>query len=151
MHGEQYSMSAPTDSHELVQTNPKRRNTYRASEIIYGLHPVSFRYKPEIEPTRPVSFGLIAEDVEEISPDLVTPSGNGKPNSVRYDAINAMLLNEFLKEHKAFVEQKQRVQELEATVANLVIKVNEQALQIQKAKMGVDASRPASQMAAFIP
>jgi hypothetical protein len=71
----------------------------RSSEVIYSLKPVSFRYKPEIEPTRPVSFGLVAEDVEKISPNLVTRGGDGKVNSVRYDAVNAMLLNEFLKEH----------------------------------------------------
>ena len=102
-----------------------------ASEVIFKLKPVSFRYKPAIEPTRPLGFGLIAEDVEKISPDLVTRESDGEANSVRYDAINAMLLNEFLKEHKAFVEQKQRVQELEATVASLVATVKEQTLQMQ--------------------
>ena len=71
----------------------------RSSEVIYSLKPVSFRYKPEIEPTRPVSFGLVAEDVEKISPNLVTRGGDGKVNSVRYDAVNVMLLNEFLKKH----------------------------------------------------
>ena len=76
----------------------------QTSEVIYGLKPVSFRYKPEIEPTRPVGFGLIAEDVEKISPDLVTRGSDGKVNSVRYDAVNAMLLNEFLKEHRKVKE-----------------------------------------------
>ena len=69
----------------------------KASEVIYGLKPVSFRYKAEIEPTRPLSFGLIAEDVEKIAPNLVTRGSDGKVNSVRYEAVNAMLLNEFLK------------------------------------------------------
>src|SRR5262249_54911743 len=91
----------------------------QASEMIYGLKPVSFRYKPEIEPTRPLGFGLIAEEVEEISPDLVTRDGNGKISTVRYDAVNAMLLDEFLKGHKAFVEEERKVQEQEATIAEL--------------------------------
>jgi hypothetical protein len=81
----------------------------QASEVIYGLKPVSFRYKPEIEPTRPLGFGLIAEEVEEISPHLITRGGDGKIHAVRYDAVNAMLLNEFLKEHR-------KVEKLEATV-----------------------------------
>src|SRR6266540_3745242 len=72
----------------------------QASEAIHRLRPVSFRYKAEIEPTRPVGFGLIAEEVEKINPDLVTRDKGGKPLSVRYDQVNAMLLNEFLKEHK---------------------------------------------------
>ena len=81
----------------------------RASEGIYDLKPVSFRYKPEIEPTRPLGFGLIAEDVAQVNPDLIMQDQNGEPYTVRYDAINAMLLNEFLKEHR-------KVEKLEATV-----------------------------------
>jgi hypothetical protein len=83
-----------------------------ASEVIYGFKPVSFRYKPEIEPTRPLGFGLIAEDVEKINPDLVTRDSNGEADSVRYDAITAMLLNEFLKEHRQVTEQQVRLTEL---------------------------------------
>jgi trimeric autotransporter adhesin len=121
----------------------------QASEILYGLKPVSFRYKPEIEPTRPLGFGLIAEEVEEISPDLVTRDGNGKVSTVRYEAVNAMLLNEFLKEHR-------KVEKLEATVAGLAATVKEQAAQIQKVSAqlaaaspssgGLEASKPAPQM-----
>jgi hypothetical protein len=74
------------------------------SELIYRLKPVSFRYKPEIEPMRPPGFGLIAEDVEKINPNLVVRDKEGKPYSVRYDAVNAMLLNEFLKEHRTVQE-----------------------------------------------
>lgn len=75
---------------------------------------MSFRYKPEIEPTRPRSFGLIAEDVEEVSPDLVTRGSDGQVNAVRYDAVNAMLLNEFLKEHRKVEEQDAAIAELKA-------------------------------------
>ena len=81
----------------------------QASEVIYGLKPMSFRYKPKIEPTRPLGFGLVAEDVAQLNPDLVTQDQNGEPYTVRYDAINAMLLNEFLKEHL-------KVEKLELTV-----------------------------------
>ncbi len=75
-----------------------------ASEVIYRLKPVSFRYKPEVEATRLPAFGLIAEDVEKINPDLVIRDQEGKPYSVRYEQVKAMLLNEFLKEHRK-VEQ----------------------------------------------
>jgi hypothetical protein len=111
----------------------------QASKVIYDLKPVSFRYKPEIEPTRPVGFGLIAEDVEKISPDLVTRGGDGKVNSVRHDAVNAMLLNEFLKDHKT-------VQEQGATIAQLTARLDEQASQIQKVSAQLEASRPAPQV-----
>jgi hypothetical protein len=95
----------------------------QTSEVIYGLKPVTFRYKSEIEPTRPFGFGLIAEEVEEISSDLVTRSSDGEPNSVRYDAINAMLLNEFLKEHRIVQEQGETIarqqNEIEMLAADL--------------------------------
>ena len=96
------------------------------SEVIYRLKPVSFRYKPEIEPTRPPGFGLIAEDVEKINPDLVVRDKEGKPYSVRYDAVNAMLLNEFLKEHRKVQAQQRKIHEQEATVAELKSTVAEQ-------------------------
>jgi hypothetical protein len=111
----------------------------QTSEVIYGLRPVSFRYKAEIEPTRPLSFGLIAEDVQKINPNLVMRDADGKPASVRYDAVNAMLLNEFLKEHK-------KVQELEGIVSSLVATVKEQAAQIQKVSALVEADRPMPQI-----
>ena len=86
----------------------------KASEVIYQLKPVSFRYKPEIEPARPLGFGLIAEDVEKVNPDLVFPDKEGKPYSVRYEQVNAMLLNEFLKEHRKVEEQDCKVREQDA-------------------------------------
>jgi uncharacterized coiled-coil protein SlyX len=88
-----------------------------ASEVIYRLKPVSFRYKPEIEPTRPLCFGLIAEEVEKLNPDLAIRGSDGQVNSVRYDAVNAMLLNEFLKEHKKVEEQQATIAKLKSTVA----------------------------------
>ena len=81
-----------------------------ASETILALRPVTFRYKKEIDRYCTPQFGLVAEEVAEINPDLVTRDREGKPETVRYDAVNAMLLNEFLKEHR-------KVQELEANAA----------------------------------
>ena len=108
----------------------------QASEVIYGLKPVSFRYKPEIEPTRPIGFGLIAEEVQKISPDLVTHGTDGKANSVRYDQVNAMLLNEFLKAHCKIEEQQKQIEALTA-------QLKQQAAQIQKVSDQVEMNRPA--------
>jgi hypothetical protein len=110
---------------------------------------VTFHYKSDTDKT--AQFGLVAEEVAEINPGLVVRDKDGKPYSVRYDQVNAMLLNEFLKEHKAFVEQKYKVQKLEATVASLVVRVEEQAAQIQKVSTRVNASRSASQVAVADP
>jgi hypothetical protein len=82
----------------------------KASEAILALKPVTFRYKQELDPDGIPQFGLVAEQVENVNPDLVARDEQGKPFTVRYEEVNAMLLNEFLKEHR-------RVQELEATVA----------------------------------
>jgi uncharacterized coiled-coil protein SlyX len=82
----------------------------KESQAILALRPVTFRYKHELDPEGMLQFGLVAEEVEKVNPDLVARDAEGKVYAVRYDAINAMLLNEFLKEHR-------RVQELEATVA----------------------------------
>jgi uncharacterized coiled-coil protein SlyX len=84
----------------------------KASEAILALKPVTFRYKKEIDAERTPQFGLVAEDVEKVNPDLVVRDAEGKVYTVRYDAVNAMLLNEFLKEHR-------KVQEQEATIALL--------------------------------
>ncbi len=81
-----------------------------ASEALFALNPVTFRYKKDIDPARRSQFGLVAEEVEKVNPDLVVRDKDGKIYSVRYDQVNAMLLNEFLKEHR-------KVQDLEATVA----------------------------------
>jgi hypothetical protein len=86
-----------------------------ASETILLLRPVTFHYKTDTKETP--QFGLIAEEVAKVNPALVLPDKEGKPYTVRYDAVNSMLLNEFLKEHKAFVEEQRKVQKLEATVA----------------------------------
>ena len=89
----------------------------KASETILALKPVTFRYKGD--KTNTPQFGLIAEDVEKVNPDLIARDKGGKPYTVRYDQVNAMLLNEFLKEHK-FVEEQQ------STITNLKTVVEQQ-------------------------
>ena len=89
----------------------------KASEALFALKPVSFRYKQEIDPARSPDFGLIAEDVATVNPDLVARDEEGKIVTVRYQAVNAMLLNEFLKEHKKVEEQQASIAELKSTVA----------------------------------
>jgi hypothetical protein len=89
----------------------------KSSEALLELKPVTFRYKKEIDPAARSQFGLVAEDVEKVNPDLVVRDKEGKPYSVRYDQVNAMLLNEFLKEHKKVEEQQASIAELKSTVA----------------------------------
>ena len=76
----------------------------KASEAILALKPVTFRYKQELDPEGIPQFGLVAEEVEKVNPDLVARDDEGKPYTVRYEAVNAMLLNEFLKEHRKVEE-----------------------------------------------
>ena len=89
----------------------------RASEALYSLKPVTFHYKKEIDATGTSQFGLVAEEVEKVNRDLVVRDKQGKPYSVRYDQVNAMLLNEFLKEHKKVEEQQATIAELKSAVA----------------------------------
>jgi hypothetical protein len=89
----------------------------RGSERLLELQPVSFRYKPEIDPAGAPQFGLIAEEVEKIDPDLVVHDAQGKVFTVRYDAVNAMLLNEFLKEHRRAEQEQREVAQLKESVA----------------------------------
>ena len=115
----------------------------QTSEVIYALRPVSFRYKPEIEPTRPLGFGLIAEEVETISSDLVMRDADGRPNSVRYEAVNAMLLNEFLKEHR---KVEQLTKEFQTTVALQQKQIEALTTGLQKVSAQLEASKPARQV-----
>jgi len=89
----------------------------KTSEAILALKPVTFRYKKELDPEGIPQFGLVAEEVEKANPALVVRNQEGKPYSVRYDQVNAMLLNEFLKEHRKVEEQEKTVTELKSTVA----------------------------------
>jgi len=91
----------------------------QSSEALLSLRPVSFRYKHEVDPNNMPQFGLVAEEVEKVNPDLITRDEEGKPYSVRYDAVNAMLLNEFLKEHRKVEEQGEMIAKLEKQIETL--------------------------------
>jgi len=149
----------------------------QASEAILALRPVSFRYKHELDPEGVPQFGLVAEEVEKVNPDLVARDGQGKVYTVRYDAVNAMLLNEFLKEHRKVEKQEMTIAQqrrdfqaaitkLETTIAQqqkdfqltaaqqekeikvLTTRLKEQAAQIQKVSAQLELSKPVSQVVA---
>jgi Chaperone of endosialidase len=110
----------------------------QASEALYSLKPVAFRYKKQIDPAGTSQLGLVAEDVDKVNPDLVVRDKEGKPYSVRYDQVNAMLLNEFLKEHRTVLELKKEIAALTAVV-------KEQGAQIQKVSAEIELNKPAPQ------
>jgi hypothetical protein len=108
----------------------------KTSESILALKPVTFRYKAAIDQDRIPQFGLIAEEVEKVNPDLVVRDTEGKPYSVRYDAVNAMLLNEFLKEHR-------HVQEQDAIIARQQKQIEALTAGLQKVSAQLELSKPA--------
>ena len=109
------------------------------SEAIHALKPVTFRYKDQLDPEGIPQFGLVAEDVEKVNPDLVARDAEGKAYTVRYEAVNAMLLNEFLKEHR-------KVEKLEATVAEQQRQIEILAQGLEKMNTQLELSKPAPQM-----
>ena len=118
----------------------------KESEALFSLTPVTFRYKKEIDSAGIQQLGLIAEDMEKVNPDLIVRDKEGKPYSVRYDQVNAMLLNEFLKEHKAFVEEQRKVQEQGASIARLEQQIEALNVGLQKVSAQLQASKPAPQV-----
>jgi Chaperone of endosialidase len=123
----------------------------KASELLYSLKPVSFRYNKEYDVTQTLAFGLIAEEVAEVYPDLVGRNPKGEPESVRYEQINSMLLNEFLKEHRRGEEQDCKIQEQETTIAelrseirNLAAMIKEQASEVRKVSAQLQTSNTAA-------
>jgi hypothetical protein len=120
----------------------------KTSEAILSLNPVTFHYKSDNTGTP--QFGLIAEEVAKVNPDLVVRDEKGDIYTVRYDAVNAMLLNEFLKEHRKVEEQEATIAQLKrdfgVTVAQLTARLDEQAAQIQKVSVQLEASKPAPQV-----
>jgi hypothetical protein len=119
----------------------------QASEAIHALRPVSFRYKKDVDPDRIPQFGLVAEEVEKVSPDLVVRGTDGKPYTVRYEAVNAMLLNDFLKEPRKVEAQDCMLQEQQRQIEKLTAELKEQGEQIRKVNDKVEINRPAPQMA----
>jgi len=116
----------------------------KASEAILALKPVTFHYKSDNAGTP--QFGLIAEEVAAVNPDLVVHDKNGEIYTVRYDAVNAMLLNEFLKEHRKNEEQERTIAELTSGMTALTATVKEQAAQIQKVSTQLEANKPTPQV-----
>ena len=117
-----------------------------ASEAILGLEPVTFRYKKQIEPNSAIMFGLIAEDVELADPDLVIRNDKGEAETVRYEAVNAMLLNEFLKEHRTVQELKSNAAKQEATIAQQQKQIEALTAGLQKVSAQVEMTRQVPQV-----
>src|SRR4030095_175469 len=130
------------------------------SEALLSLKPVTFRYKDELDPKGIPQFGLVAEHVEKVNPDLVARDDQGKSYRALYEAVNAMLLNEFLKEHRKVEEQGRNDQQQEATITKLestvaqqqteikalTASLKEQASQIQKVSAQLEVTKRAPQM-----
>jgi uncharacterized coiled-coil protein SlyX len=131
-----------------------------ASEGLLALRPVTFHYKPELDKSGIPQFGLVAEEVAKVNPDLVTQDAKGELSTVRYEAVNAMLLNEFLKEHRKVQEQEASIKQLKSTVAKqeatisglkkdmgvLTTQLKEQAAQIQKVSAQLEMNHRPPQM-----
>src|SRR5205085_1636536 len=129
-------------SHKLGTTTSSKRFKEdikpmdKASEAVFLLQPVSFRYKKEIDRSGTSQLGLVAEDVETVNPDLIVRDKEGKPYGVRYDQVNAMLLNEFLKEHR-------KVEKLEAALDAVNERLKQQEAKIHKVSTQVEMNEPA--------
>jgi hypothetical protein len=113
----------------------------QASDALFALKPVTFHYKREIDSQQTPQFGLVAEDVEKVNPDLVVRDKEGKPYSVRYEAVNAMLLNEFLKEHR-------KVQTLEERLAQQQRQIEALTTIVQKVSDHLELNKPAPHVVA---
>ena len=113
----------------------------KASEAILALKPVTFRYKKELDSEGIPQFGLVAEDVEKVNADLVARDAQGKPYTVRYEAVNAMLLNEFLKAHRQVQELKSAAVKQEAMIARQQKQIEELTAGLQEVRAQVEASR----------
>jgi hypothetical protein len=140
----------------------------KASEALLSLRPVTFRYKKNIDPKGAPQFGLVAEEVEKVNPDLVVCDAEGKVFTVRYEAVNAMLLNEFLKEHRKVEQQAttiaqqrkdfqasitkleetvaQQQKDFQATAAHQQEQIEALTAGLQRVSAQVEMSRPAPQM-----
>jgi hypothetical protein len=117
----------------------------KASEAILALQPVSFRYKQKLDPADTPQFGLVAEEVEKVSPDLVARDDQGKPYTVRYEAVNVMLLNEFLKEHKTFLKEQRKVEEQGAMIVRQQKQIEALTAGLQKVSAQLEVSNPSPQ------
>ena len=120
----------------------------KTSEVIYQLQPVTFHYKKEIDRTQSPAFGLIAEEVAKADPNLIIRDSRGQPESVHYDMVNAMLLNEFLKAHQKLEAQDATIAELKSTVAQQQKGMEALTAQVQKVSAQIEVNKPAPQLTA---
>ena len=139
-----------TDGHLGTVTSSERfkdqiKPMDKASEAIFGLKPVMFHYKRELDPNSIPQFGLVAEQVEKVNPGLVARDEEGKPYTVRYEAVNAMLLNEFLKEHRTVQEQKATIAQLKKDFAAQQKQIEALTTGLQKVSVQFELSKPAPQ------
>src|SRR6266545_2237748 len=109
-----------------------------ASEAVYRLKPVSYRYRKEIDSKQSAAFGLIAEEVAEVNPHLIARNSKGQPESVHYEMVNAMLLNEFLKEHKTVQDLRSTAAKQDATITELQSNAAKQHATIAEQQKGMD-------------
>ena len=137
----------------------------KTSEAIFSLEPVTFRYRKEIDPACTSQFGLIAEEVAKVNPTLVLPDKEGKPYTVRYDAVNAMLLNEFLKARRKMEQQEATIAQLKADGATqqavisdlkkrletVVARLDEQNSKIERVNDRLELRQPAPRLAVSNP
>ena len=114
------------------------------AEGVLALKPVTFRYKKDLDPKRMTRFGLVAEEVEKVNPDLVARDAKGGAYTVRYEAVNAMLLSEFIKEYR-------KVEAQEATIARLERQIEALSAGLQKVSAQLEVSKPAMQVAGTTP
>jgi uncharacterized coiled-coil protein SlyX len=120
----------------------------KTSEVIYQLQPVTFHYKKEIDRTQSPAFGLIAEEVAKADPNLIVRDSRGQPESVHYEMVNAMLLNEFLKAHQKLEAQEATIAELKSTVAQQQKGMEALTSQVQKVSAQIEVYKPAPQLTA---
>ena len=129
-----------------MKQNEKPMDT--ACEAILALKPVTFRYEHELDLDGVPQFGLIAEQVEKVNPDLVVRGEDGKVTTVRYEAVNAMLRNEFLKEHRNVAEKQSTIAELKAALAKQQKQIEALTSTVRKVSERVELSAPAPRIAA---
>ena len=120
----------------------------KTSEVIYQLQPVTFHYKKEIDRTQSPAFGLIAEEVAKADPNLIVRDSRGQPESVHYEMVDAMLLNEFLKAHQKLEAQEATIAELNSTVAQQQKGMEALTAQVQKVSAQIEVNKPAPQLTA---
>ena len=118
-----------------------------ASEALFSLKPVTFRYKKEIDPQSIPQFGLVAEDVEKVNRHLIVHDENGEPLSVRYEQINAMLLNEFLKEHRKNELQESKIEQQEGKIAEQQKQIEALTAGLQKVSAKLELNKPTPRVA----